>query len=146
MKTTINHLSVAKFLAVLGLSTIMLPASADAAKKTFCQENGHGANGCSDLFAGGGYCWASTDSTTGYVCREDDPKEGIEPIESVSDPVLLTPGGDSGEIEALEIVICGPDNGAGCFTWAIPNVCCDDLGLSNAEPMGVGGATITCYD
>ncbi len=144
MKTTINHLSVTKLLAVLGLSTIMLPASADAAK-TFCQEKGHGANGCSTLFANGGYCWESTDSTTGYVCREDEPDAGIAPVQLESDPILFSPGGNPGEIEALEIVICGP-GGAGCFTWAIPEVCCDELGLPHAEPMPVGGATITCYD
>ena len=147
MKTTTNPLFVAKLLAVLGVSMIVVPESA-AAAETFCQQNGHGANGCSDLFASGGYCWKSTTSNTGYVCKDEDPNESVEPVEAVRDPILVTPGesGDPGDIQALEIFICGPDGGAGCFTWAIPNVCCDQLGLHHAEPMSVGGATITCYD
>jgi hypothetical protein len=143
--TTIHHLFVAKLLAVLGLSMILLPESA-AAAQTFCQQHGHGANGCSDLFSSGGYCWKSTASNTGYVCKAEDPEAEPQETFAVNDPILLTPGSDPGEIEALEIVICGPDGGAGCFTWAIPEVCCDEIGLQNAEPLSVGGATITCYD
>ncbi|MEX1362255.1 MAG: hypothetical protein AB1Z98_03970 [Nannocystaceae bacterium] len=65
------------------------------------------------------------------------------------DPILVDPtepGDDSGGIQALEIVICGPEGGAGCFIMSIPEVCCDQIGLAHAEPMSVGGATVTCYD
>lgn len=146
MKTNTNPLSFAKLLAGLSLLAVAYPVSASAAEPTFCQEHGHGANGCSDLFEGGGYCWESKVSTTGYVCKEDDPNANASPVEVVRDPILINPGGGSGGIEALEIVICGPDGGAGCFTWAVEDVCCDQLGLTHAEPMSVGGATITCYD
>jgi hypothetical protein len=145
MKTTTNRIFVAKLLAVLGLSMTVLPESATA-DQTFCQENGHGANGCSDLFDSGGSCWASTASNTGYICKEEHPKVGIDPESSaVRDPILVTPGGP-GSDQALEIVICGPDGGAGCFVLEIADVCCDQLGLQHAEPMSVGGASITCYD
>jgi hypothetical protein len=150
MKTTTIHIFVANFLAVLGLSMTVLPESA-AAAQTFCQQNGRGANGCSDLFDSGGYCWESTASNTGYICKEEDPEADVAPeeIPAVRDPILVTPGepgSDPGEVQGLEIVICGPDGGAGCFTWQIADVCCDQVGLQHAEPMSVGGATITCYD
>jgi hypothetical protein len=147
MKTNTNPIFVVKLLAVLGLSMTVAPEIASAAE-TFCQQKGHGANGCSDLFESGGYCWASTASDTGYICKAEDPEADVEPqFSAVRDPILVTPGdGDPGDIEALEIVICGPDGGAGCFTWSIPNVCCDEIGLQHAEPLLVGGATIFCYD
>lgn len=149
-----NRSSLTKLLAGLGLSLAMVPVSAGAAPLTYCQENGHGAGGCSDVFSDVGYCWKSSTSTTGYVCREDEPPSEnsveVSDAEIASfDPVyvLSSDGNDPGDdIDALEIVICGPDDGAGCFTWAMPDVCCDQIGLPAGEGLPVGGATITCYD
>lgn len=152
MNTTPIHSFVAKFLAVAGLSMTLAPQIVLAAPPTYCQREGHGANGCTDLFENGGYCWEDSSSETGFYCKEDDPSaEQQAPDEEVVasyDPVVFTPEdpGSGGGVQALEIVICGPDDGAGCFTWAIEDVCCEDLGLPFGEPLSVGGGTITCYD
>lgn len=82
------------FLAALGLFVMLAPGPANAAPLTFCQENGHGANGCSDIFDSGGYCVENTNSTTGYVCVEDDPNAndgmlGNDDLLDAADPVVI---------------------------------------------------------
>ncbi len=143
----------AKFVAVLGLAALA-PSIASAAPLTYCQENGHGANGCSDLLTGGGYCWENTSSPSGYVCREEKPASddsviSNDEVVASQDPIYdvnATVEGDPDDIQPLEIVICGPEGGAGCFWFAIPNVCCDDVGLPYGEATPMGAGTITCYD
>ena len=140
---------VTKTLAALGLA-LTLPAVASAAPQTYCQENGHGANGCSDLFEGGGYCWESTTSTTGYVCREDDPNAEVSPREqevvATQDPILVYPGDPGGEVQGLVLEICGPGIWGGCLEWEIEDVDCEDLGLQVADPFTVDSDyTVTCF-
>lgn len=106
---TNNRSNLAKFVATLGLFVTVLPATASAAPQTYCQEEGHGANGCSDLFEGGGYCWTNETSDTGYVCREEEPpKESqLEDIEEevieALDPIYdVAGGGGPGYVESSE--------------------------------------------
>lgn len=76
MKTiSLNALS----LSALALSVTLGPNLAHA-EQTYCQQHGHGKQGCSDLFDSGGYCHSDSNSNTGYTCKEDKPLEDAAPI------------------------------------------------------------------
>ncbi len=83
------------FLATLGLFVTFVPGPAAAAELTYCQEHGHGANGCSDQFENGGYCVENNEiGNTGYICSEDDPNEnsgliGSDEVLDTADPVII---------------------------------------------------------
>lgn len=146
-----QHSRFAKFIAVLGLSMTVLPSAASAVPLTYCQTKGHGANGCSSLFTGGGYCWANTTSTSGYVCRKDKPASNSEnqdqEVMQSLDPIYDVAGdNDPGEGEVQETIVqfCDGIFGPGCVSFYTPEPCWV-LGFPENETVETGFGSISCW-
>lgn len=76
------------FGAVIAAS-MFVAGSASAA--TYCQQNGHGAKGCSLADGTTGWCVSNTNSSTGYVCKDKDPNAPAESIKGTKTSGSVTP-------------------------------------------------------